>query len=193
MKGKISEKRIYELLGVNFFRKYILGAYQALWNAIFVLTGSKFSFMKDIYKMRNFSTEGLKSFKTLSKKLALEHFIMLLFWTGLIVLTEGKCLNFFNTFIICTDIYAIMTQRYNHIRINEFLKKQEELEMRRAEKENLNIFTKKPKAIIEQYPLSIEEQRQRLQRLREQVLKMRSDDNYQEQFFVDEEKSKLSL
>lgn len=195
MRGKITEKRIYELLGVNLFRKYILGGYQALFNKIFFITGlTKRYGLKDMYKMRNFSTEGLKSYKKWSKVYAIEHICSFIIQGTVLVLKTPR------TFLICwlslamiIDVYATMTQRYHHIRINKILEKMNKKDNNNTENimeiDNQEVSMKKKNitSYAEEKSLSLEERKKELENLRNIVITTTSSHN--EEQIISKEKS----
>ena len=103
------EKKFYELIGVNFFRKYILLNFESLLNKVNLSMG---------YRVSELNIKAFKSYKTQSKYFAIAHAIALVF-----------ILLFWPTFLgIVLNIYCILVQRYNHIKINELLAKYEKLQ-----------------------------------------------------------------
>lgn len=134
MESKNIEKKIYEFLGVNIFRKYVLFTYEKIWKLI----GFK---EKTIgYKIQDFSSRGLEKFKSNRKFLAKVHifnFILINSLYGFTALTDNLSPLLLGMWLTgnLIDLYSIMTQRYNYIRLNEILKKREE---RQQKKENNN-------------------------------------------------------
>lgn len=125
MKNKRIERRIYELLGVNIFRKNILFAYEKTFKFFHINVG---------YKVNELSVKGFQSYKSIMKRFAISHlfsFILLLF------IIEFFYSDIFLIGIIIDALlngYCIMVQRYNTIRINELLEKMELFEDKRKEK-----------------------------------------------------------
>lgn len=182
MENKINEKRIYELLGVNLFRKYVLNSYQKILNGLFFITGiTKFFGIRDIYIMNDFSTEGLKKYKKWSKVYAVEHVCSFLLMSAMLGLPDLSILLTCSIlFVMITDIYAIMTQRYHHIRINDILEKREKLqkklEERTSDEEKIKSMLLQSKSqdiisitLAKEKPLSLEERRKELENFREFV------------------------
>lgn len=188
MKDRNTEKKIYELLGVNIFRKYVLGTWEKLWKL--------FRIDKLLcYKITDMSENGLKNYKIQSKGFAAAHIGLLVYViiNGILITPSMK----WWVFNLGLNIYCIMTQRYTHIRINEILEKKEELKQRREERENSseieNILTldktKKFVPSIEQ-PLSIEAQRKELKNLKKFLVSINPIDT-QEQIINSEEKGQV--
>lgn len=108
MKTRKIEKRIYEFLGVNLFRKYALG----LWEKTIL----KLLHLGEGYHLPSKDTEGLKKYKNKAITYASAHIM------GLIL-----SLIDFNIFGLLLNGYCIMVQRYNWIRIDDILRKKEKI------------------------------------------------------------------
>lgn len=114
-KSQKIELKIYNALGVNWFRKRILPIYNKI--------------PKYDYKIRDSSDEALQYFKKISKERGIIHGIGL----GIVVtvtatsliLVPGIPLSAFSIWwlIGVADLYSVMTQRQHCIRINEILRK----------------------------------------------------------------------
>lgn len=188
MKDRNTEKKIYELLGVNIFRKYVLGTWEKLWK-IFRLDKLL------AYKITDMSENGLKYYKIQSKGFAAVHIGLLVYEIiNGILITSSMAWWVTN---IGLNLYCIMTQRYTHIRINEILEKKEELKQRREERENSSEIesiltldkTKKFVPSVE-HPLSIEAQRKELKNLKKFLVSINPIDT-QEQIINSEEKGQV--
>jgi hypothetical protein len=123
MEGKDVEKKIYEFLGVNVFRKYILLPWAKLMKLIHL--DSMFN-----YQISDTSINGLKDYKSQSKFAAAGHVLVLIITA--IAFPQGVIGWLVN---IAFNSYCIMVQRYNHIRINEIIAK---LERREKDSKRLN-------------------------------------------------------
>lgn len=126
MKFKDIEKKIYEFLGVNIFRKKIL------MNIEKILV--KLKLPEDpSYHVKKNTIDELENFKKLSKRNAKIHIFASIIW-----LTECFILKivplWYGSFCLLIDFYSIMTQRYNHIRVNELLEKHQKLKRIEEEK-----------------------------------------------------------
>lgn len=152
------EKRTYELLGVNIFRKYVLFTWEKLWK----LVGLDFLL---VYRIENKSIEEIKKYKSISKAWAFGHSIYMIFITLYgIILSLGA--GFILTQIVLQS-YCIITQRYNHIRINETIEKYEELMKKREERtqEQTKELTSTKK--IEYYNENVKEELDSSEKLKE--------------------------
>ncbi len=121
------EKKIYELLGVNVFRKYVLFTWEKIAGFFHLPIG---------YRLDDMSIDGIKAYKNRTKSFALAHvfcfFICLPF-------LYGPLSWIYNIFL---NLYCIIVQRYNYIRIEEIEEKyvkyqnlKEKREKRQREKE----------------------------------------------------------
>lgn len=114
MKSRNIEKKIYECLGVNIFRRYVLFTWEKIAKLIKLNVG---------YRIKDGSVDSLKSYKSLSKGFAVAHAILLV-----IIVITGLCMpSTLSWWIINVGLntYCVMVQRYTHIRINELLEKME--------------------------------------------------------------------
>lgn len=113
------EKRVYETLGVNIFRKYVLFMIEKIIKV-------------NVYRIQNKTVDGIKDYKLFSKIYAISHtFYLILFFN----IEVSSFLEFLIWILaIMVNSYCVMTQRYNHIRINETIEKYEELMKRREER-----------------------------------------------------------
>lgn len=129
MEIKNIEKKTYELLGVNFFRKYILFTWDTLLTPIGGAPG---------YRIDKLTIKGIEEYKSTTKLFARAHFWMMMGTISLYFLNWVP-----ESFLICNIIVhlqCIMTQRYTYLRINEILEKHKRLEKRKlknvSDKEN---------------------------------------------------------
>lgn len=190
MKDRDIEKKIYKLLGVNLFRKYILGPYGKLIKVI----------LKDNhYKIHDFSSKGLEDFKEQSKYFAKVHMCCLVVFnlSYLYMTLSGKfnaCLLgawMTNNFI---DLYSIMANRQHCIRIDEILEKREGLEKETEDKDVNETGKNSPRlAVVKMQKLnanttllSLKEQREELEKFKELASTMRPANN-QNQVFINQE------
>lgn len=124
MRSRNIEKKIYEFLGVNIFRKYILFTYDKLWKLLGGAPG---------YRIKSKTINGIQNYKIQAKAFAAVHFINLIFIIGSYYLFHTLS-EFYLILSMIINSYCIITQRYICIRINEILQKHKELEKRREEK-----------------------------------------------------------
>lgn len=157
MKIRNIEKKIYEILGVNIFRKYVLFTWDKLWKPIGGAPG---------YRIKNNTINDIEEYKTTAKGFAYVHFWISIDIIGLYFF---HCIPKSSLILhLILNPYCIMTQRYTCIRINEILEKYKELEKRKSENANnstneenfdydLN-YTNQPEKVenYEQIPTSIE-------------------------------------
>lgn len=123
MKGRNVEKKIYEFLGVNIFRKYVLGTWEKIANKLKIDIG---------YRIKDRSINGLENYKKLSKGFAYAHLGLFLFFLSIGGIFFSKGIEWFN---IIFNLYCIMVQRYTHIRINEIIERHNELEKKHQERD----------------------------------------------------------
>lgn len=125
MKNRKFEKKIYECLGVNLFRKYVLFYIEKIW---------KIFSDQDIigYRLNNFSIESVKKYKNVTKGFACAHFLVFI-----ISFPDMTTVSDF-LFNLLSNGYCIMVQRYNSIRIDETVEKYEKLMEKRKNKYETN-------------------------------------------------------
>ena len=133
MKSKNIEKKIYECLGVNIFRRYVLFTWEKIAKLIKLNIG---------YRIKDGSVDSLKNYKFQSKGFAIAHAILLV-----IVIITGLCLP--STLVwwiinIGLNAYCVMVQRYTHIRINALLEK--------IENKKQNAYDNEKPFIREEFP-----------------------------------------
>jgi len=140
------EKRIYEFLGVNSYRKFILNSQKNFSNRPFLkiilrILGLDIDDMGR-HKISNFSIEGLEAKKSYAKSNAFTHGIIFIIKIAylLYIIASGQ---FIALFVIApiflpfllVDSYSLMAQRQHTIRINEILEKLEKREERKKNQE----------------------------------------------------------
>ena len=124
------EKKIYKILGVNIFRRYVLGTYEKIFNFIPNLLGYK---GYTGYRINDFSTLGLQKFKSKSIGLAIQHVIQFsvvaLAYIS-VAITVGLTPYMLSVWIICSllEIYSFMSNRQHCIRIDEILEKRKKIQ-----------------------------------------------------------------
>ncbi len=172
MKRKMTEKRIYELLGVNIFRKYVLFVWEKIWKLMHL--------EKCIgYRINDKTIDGLKDYKYQLKLFAISHIVDLgiLIVTGILT-SQGIVWWIFS---IGLNAYCIMTQRYTHIRINEILEKHNKRKQKNTDNDEeinsnemvLGQEIKMQFKITEpKTELSIGEQREQLEQLKDYVVSL---------------------
>ena len=104
--------RIYELLGVNIFRKYILFTWEKIAKSINIDVG---------YRIDKLNIEGLINYKHNIIGFTIAHSILLLD-----IFVESIIYHMplsYNLFGIILNSYCIMTQRYNYIRMKQLIKR----------------------------------------------------------------------
>lgn len=105
------EKKIYEYLGVNIFRKVLL-----------LLDSFLKIFHVDMrYKINNKTIEGLKDFRKGKVALGIVHIEMISLSIGILFINPVYWL-----FYVILNIYCVMLQRYDYIRVDEIIKKYEQ-------------------------------------------------------------------
>ncbi len=130
---KNMEMKIYELLGVRFFKKVVMGL---VWLSItpIIIGKSKKEKMKIYYNLSTNYTLGkidsLEDIKKFKKNLLLHasiHTLVLLAMLSNLFIIIGSAASLATliaaTALIGMNIYCIMLQRYNNIRINQVIKK----------------------------------------------------------------------
>lgn len=125
-----TEKKIYELLGVNIFRKYILFTWEKIANLIHLPIG---------YRIENLSIDTIKKYKIQTKSFAFAH---LACFFALIPLCSNPFSWIYNIFL---NFYCIIVQRYNYLRIKDVEEKYEKLEKLKIKRQK-RIDEKKRKA-----------------------------------------------
>lgn len=126
------EKKLYEFLGVNIFRKYFLFTWEKFANIIKFPVG---------YRLESMTISGIEKYKKEVVGFGKTHFVFMLATLLFFPILSPQAL------ILSTVLhsYCIMTQRYNYIRINEVLKKHQ----KRNEKEGTSTSPiKEPKIEI---------------------------------------------
>lgn len=117
MDKTITEKKIYEHLGVNIFKKYVLFGYEKL---LKLLKLNKYVG----YRLNKLAIDEIKNYKTTSIGFAVAHIsstiVLALIFIAMGATIPAWILN------IAFNLYCIMVQRYNIIRINEILKRENE-------------------------------------------------------------------
>lgn len=123
MKRKNIEKKIYESLGINFFRKYILFSWEKICKIFNFDPG---------YRIASKNIKGLKKYKKLSIGFANSHLLVIVLAIILGILNQASIVFFIVHILI--NSYCIMTQRYNIIRIDEIIEKHNKLEKNKTKK-----------------------------------------------------------
>lgn len=111
-KNKNIEMRIYELLGVNIFRKYILFTWEKIAKLIKLDVG---------YRLDKLNIEGLNNYKINIILFAIGHSLVIFFIFVQSIISHKALSD--NLFSILLNSYCIMTQRYNYVRINQLIEK----------------------------------------------------------------------
>ena len=111
-KNKNVEMRIYELLGVNIFRKYILFTWEKIAKSINIDVG---------YRIKKLNIEGVINYKKYIIGLTITHSILLLDIFVQCIIYHKALSDFL--FSILLQSYCIMTQRYNYIRMKQLIKR----------------------------------------------------------------------
>lgn len=111
------EYRVYELLGVGYYKKFVLFC-KSIYNK---LTKNKHS--NDNYFLRGYKKEDVLYLKENFMKNLKIHLVGVFF--GLLVVVIGSKLGYrvFGAFLFIWNLYSVMLQRYNMIRIDRILKK----------------------------------------------------------------------
>lgn len=128
MKSKDFEKKVYECLGVNFFRKYILFNWEKICKLVKFNPG---------YRLTCKNITGLKKYKKLSKGFEVVHIGILIYVILLFILNKLHIISLVINGLI--NGYCVITQRYNIIRVNEIIEKYQKLEDKKKLKRIENI------------------------------------------------------
>lgn len=145
MKFNDMEKNIYELLGVNIFRKYVLFTWNKLCKPIGGAPG---------YRIKNIAISDIEEYKSQAQVFGFTHVGMLI---GMAVLYYFHIIpHLFFIVELFLNSYCIMTQRYTCIRINTILEKHKELEKRKENKAN--------KTELLDYDLNLKNQSEKLEK-----------------------------
>ena len=111
-KNKNVEMRIYELLGVNIFRKYILFTWEKIAKSININVR---------YRIDKLNIEGVINYKKYIIGFIITHSILLLDIFVQCIIYHRPLSN--ALFGIILNSYCIMTQRYNYIRMKQLIKR----------------------------------------------------------------------
>ena len=179
------EKRIYEFLGVNSYRKFILNSQKNFSNRPFlkIVLGILGLDTDDIerHKISNVSIEALENKKKYAKSCALIHGIAfpirIACFSYLIV--GGTFVGLFIGTVILLpylliDSYSLMAQRQHTIRINEIFEKLEKREERKKNKESQEENDNKNDEILN---LNSEQTQTPVQQITEEILMPLSTEN----------------
>lgn len=134
MKRK-NEKKIYELLGVNVFRKYILFTWEKI---------AKFLHIDVGYRLDDMSIDSLKGYKTRAISFAIAHIVCFIICLPIVNGLASGLTNFFLNF------YCIIVQRYNYIRIEEIEEKYNKM-MELKEKREQRLAKKRRDELEQKY------------------------------------------
>lgn len=107
------EKKIYECLGVNVFRKYVLFTWEKIAGLFHLPIG---------YRMEDLSIDAIKNYKSRTKAFTIAHIIAFFIMIPM-------CFNPLSwMYNILINFYCIIVQRYNFLRIKEVEEKFEKLQ-----------------------------------------------------------------
>ena len=118
------EIRLYELLGVNIFRKKVLFAWEKF---------AKFFHLDVGYRLDSYKTEDFKEYIGRTKAFAIAHVITFIL-SELFICTPTTSLGG-HLFIFLLNGYCILTQRYNYLRIKKILDRKQKRDERIAKEE----------------------------------------------------------
>ena len=112
------EQKLYRILGVNLYRKFVISVKR------------KFDKRRgkqdtDNYFLRNYSVEGIKFLKEKLIKNARIHIIGVLVCIPAVLYVGRPWVQIVGLIILLHNLYCVMIQRYNIIRINSILGKKE--------------------------------------------------------------------
>lgn len=136
------EMKVYEKLGVRFFRKMAYGLYYIIWKPIlFFSIRDKEERKRRYTQPNNYNMKkgnGMQDLRDFKKMLLLNAGIHTFFladtiYDYIMALVSGVPVSLATAFIIpfLLNSYCIMLQRYNHLRINKVLEKGEKVEARK--------------------------------------------------------------
>lgn len=168
-KNKTFELTLYEFLGVTYFKKKLLEFIELFFKLFSrlshipfnksMLSGSNYYLNKD--KGKN----APKEFKKMIWFNACIHIISFTAYVGKIISSASIQGIIMGTIWLVLNVYCLMLQRYNYIRINQLIKKQKLLEQKREERrhlENENTITLTPLSPIEQKRVFLDEMKNNL-------------------------------
>ena len=126
--NKDKELRLYELLGVNVFRKYVLFTWEKI---------AKFIHLPIGYRIDEYSTTGFKFYQIKAIAFAIAHSGLLAYTIVDCILSSSPIWNYWLSILL--NSYCIMTQRYNYIRIGKILerKKQRDARIKKQKEEKV--------------------------------------------------------
>jgi len=113
---KINEKRLYECLGVNYFRKYVLCSWEKICKLFNLNLG---------YRVNDFTMKSIKMYKRQIVSFSIAHLACFLFLTLFGIFKSANII--FWMVNIGLNSYCLMVQRYNYIRINKFIERQQKI------------------------------------------------------------------
>lgn len=119
-KNKSIEMRIYELLGVNLFRKYILFSWEKI---------AKILHIPIKYRLSNLSTNAVTDYKIATFCFSVIHGALLFIYIIDCISIKGSISNYLFAYFL--NSYCIMTQRYNYLRIKRIENKRKILDERK--------------------------------------------------------------
>lgn len=110
------EQKIYQLLGVNQYRKFVIKVKKKYdkWRG---------KTDTDNYFLKDYSDEGISFLKTQLIKNAKIHFSGVIVCLPAVLLIDRPWIKIIALVILLHNLYCVMIQRYNLIRINALLKK----------------------------------------------------------------------
>lgn len=108
------EQTVYRLLGVNQYRKFVIGIKKKydLWRG---------KTDTDNYFLKDYSNEGIIFLKSQLIKNAKIHLVGVLMGLLVMLLSDYMWVQIVGLFIFLHNLYCVMIQRYNLIRINSLL------------------------------------------------------------------------
>ena len=123
---KSIEMRIYELLGVNIFRKYILFTWEKIAKLLRLPIG---------YRLDELSVEGCMRYKMMTKAFTIAHLIIYPYLAIYAIFLNPTAPLWHIMLWTILNTYCIITQRYTTLRINRIIKK---MELRQKRQTNIN-------------------------------------------------------
>ncbi len=123
IKNKKIEEKIYEFMGIKYFKKIIISLGK-------IITKDNASLKENNYFLHRLSVNSINNFK---KNGIRKNIIIHL--TGVLLSIVGMLFTptFLYVFLLLSNLYCVMLQRYNYIRVNKVLKKLGIRENRRQE------------------------------------------------------------
>lgn len=136
--NKDKELRLYELLGVNVFRKYVLFTWEKI---------AKFIHLPIGYRIDEYSTSGFKFYQIKAITFAIAHLGLLAYTIVNCILSSTPIWRYWLSVLL--NSYCIMTQRYNYKRIGKILERRKQRDARIKKQKEEKTIEKEDSLVLE--------------------------------------------